>query len=310
MNEVPGKPDVIKETHADWNAPGVVGGCPPEGGSIYGIAYFYQAHRTLAKMARVLGETVDTAEFDAAADRIGDAFNREFFDPIKNIYHGENPTGYRQSANAVALRFGFVPEDRRAAVLYNLVREIRINKDGHLDTGLLGTQALFEMLPLEGEAETALGILQKRTFPSLGYMIESRQATTIWEQWRVDTSLTQPGLGSPDTLFIRHLAGIRADESQPGFAHAIIKPCPVGDLTWAKGDFHSVRGLFACHWERKEDQLLMSVKIPANTSAEVWVPAKSLKDVMESGRPASQSPSLEFSKMEEGYAVFEAGSGS
>jgi len=312
VNEIPGKPDIIGETHSDWNAvnpPAEYGGRPPEGGSVYGTAYFAQANRTLAKMARVLGETAEAEKFDAAADRIRDAFNREFFDAKQNIYHGENPTSYRQAANAVALRFDLVPEDRRAAVLGNLVREIGVNK-GHLDTGLLGTTALFEMLPGEGEAGTALGMLQKRTYPGLGFMIESRQATTVWEQWQANTSLTQPALGSPDSFFIRHLAGIRADESQPGYKHAIIKPYPVGDLTWAKGEFISVRGLFASKWERKDGQFLMSVEIPANTSAEIWVPAKSLEDVIEGNHPATESAALKFIKIQEGYAVFEALSGS
>jgi alpha-L-rhamnosidase len=309
VNEYPGKPDIIGETHGDWNAPGVVGGRPPEGNSVHGTAYFYQAHRTLAKMARLLGETADSEEFDAAADRIRAAFNREFFDAANNIYHGEVPTAYRQSPNAVALRFGLVPEDRREAVLRNLVTDIRVDKNGHLNTGLLGTPALFEMLPLMGEAETALGILQKKTFPSLGYMIESRGATTVWEQWVRDTSLNQPALGSPDTFFIKHLAGIRADENRPGFEHAIIKPCPVGDLTWARGSFRSVRGTFASKWERKDGKFTMAVEIPPNTTAQVWVPAGELKDVTEGGRPASESAGLKFVELSEGYAVFEAASG-
>ena len=306
---MPNKPDIINETHADWNQPGVVGGRPPEGGSVYGTAYYYQGHRTVAKMARVLAKNDDVKAFDAAADRIRNAFHREFFDAATNTYHGEIPTPFKQSISAIALNFQLVPQERQSAVLHKLVEDIRVTKRGHLNTGLLGTQALFEILPQLGEAETALLMLQKKTFPGLGFMVESRNATTVWEQWVRDTSLNQPAFGSPDSFFIRHLAGMKTHDNHPGFAKAVIKPQPVGDLEWVEGSFRSVRGTFKNAWRRKDGSFSMEVTVPPNTTAEVWVPAGSIEQVTEGKKPVTESVGIKFKEMREGYAVFDAASG-
>jgi len=51
---------------------------------------------------------------------VKEAFNRRFFDPGKNQYDRNS-----QTANAMPLVLGLVPEDRRAAVLDGLAAQIR-----------------------------------------------------------------------------------------------------------------------------------------------------------------------------------------
>jgi alpha-L-rhamnosidase len=54
----------------------------------------------------------------------------------------------------------------------------------------------------------------------------------------------------------------------------------------------------------------MDVTIPANTTATVYVPAKDVASVRESGKPASQSEGVKFLRMEQDRAVLEVASGS
>jgi alpha-L-rhamnosidase len=53
----------------------------------------------------------------------------------------------------------------------------------------------------------------------------------------------------------------------------------------------------------------LNVTIPANTTATVYVPAKSENNVTESGKPASTSTGVTFLRMEDGSAVFNVNSG-
>ena len=52
-----------------------------------------------------------------------------------------------------------------------------------------------------------------------------------------------------------------------------------------------------------------STTIPANTSATVYVPAAEGATITESGKPVEKAPGLKLLKKEQGFAVFEAGSG-
>jgi len=51
------------------------------------------------------------------------------------------------------------------------------------------------------------------------------------------------------------------------------------------------------------------VAIPANTTATVFVPARSADAVTEGGRPAAQGRGVKFLRQENGLAVFEIDSG-
>ena len=53
----------------------------------------------------------------------------------------------------------------------------------------------------------------------------------------------------------------------------------------------------------------MTIEVPANTTATVYVPAKDAAQVTESGGPVDQADGVKLLRMEEGRAVFEVGSG-
>ncbi|MBN2213538.1 MAG: hypothetical protein JW723_04780 [Bacteroidales bacterium] len=54
----------------------------------------------------------------------------------------------------------------------------------------------------------------------------------------------------------------------------------------------------------------IKVTIPPNTTASVYLPAGINLQIYENGLPADQSEDVRFTKNENGYAIYHAGSGS
>ena len=78
-----------------------------------------------------------------------------------------------------------------------------------------------------------------------------------------------------------------------------------------RADYDSPRGLIASHWRRDGEGLVMEVVIPANTTAEVHVPAASLDDVSCGGQQLSAGPAegVEVREVTDTAAILSVGSG-
>jgi len=146
-------------------------------------------------------------------------------------------------------------------------------------------------------------------------MVE-KGATTIWELWNGDTA--DPAMNSGNHVmlvgdlviwFYEYLAGIRPDPGQPGFKHILMKPHPVGDLTWVKATHRSPHGVIASEWKREGDAFKWNITVPPNTTATVYVPARDLARVTEGGRAVNSAQQVKLLRMEENHALFAVGSG-
>ena len=206
------------------------------------------------------------------------------------------------------LMLGIVPEDLRGTIQKKLEEITLVKNKGHLDTGMLGTYFLFQYLQQSGRNDLAFTMATQKDFPGWGYML-AQGATTMWEQWDGYWSQIHSCYTCPGGWMYQGLAGIRPDETGPGFKKIIIKPAVVGDLTWVKCSYDSIHGRIVSNWKREGDRLTMEVTIPANTTATVYVPAKDAAGVTESGKPAAQAEGVKFLRMEDGAAIYEVGSG-
>jgi alpha-L-rhamnosidase len=236
-------------------------------------AYEYNNCRIMERLAKLMGKTDDETTFVGIADKLKTAFNQRFFNPDTHVYLGDTQCGY-----VLALQFGLVADDQRAAVIANLVNDIMVKHNGHLSVGLIGMQWLMQTLSNIGRPDVAWTLATQTTRPSWGYML-SQGSTTIWERWDYDTR--GPGMnsealliqaGNLDAWFYQTLAGI--EEAAPGFQKILIKPSVVGDLTWVKAHFDSPYGRIVSNWKIDGAVLTMDVTIPANTTATVVVPGK------------------------------------
>ena len=59
----------------------------------------------------------------------------------------------------------------------------------------------------------------------------------------------------------------------PGYEHIIIQPHPSKRLNYVKASFESSYGAIVSGWERKDGRIIINIKIPANTSATIILPA-------------------------------------
>ena len=139
----------------------------------------------------------------------------------------------------------------------------------------------------------------------------------MWELWNGDTA--DAGMNARNIVMLigdlniwlhEYLGGIRPDPTAPAFKKIIIKPEPVGDLTSAKVNYDSIRGRISSEWHKSADRFDLSVTIPANTTATVYLPAKDIKSVTESGKSLSKITGVKSFKMQADRAVLEVGSGS
>jgi alpha-L-rhamnosidase len=270
-------------------------------------------------MAGILGRQDDAAKYTRLAAAIRKAFNRDFLNGQTKQYANGS-----QTALSCALYQGLVEPADVDAVLGNLVANVEM-RGNHLDCGILGTKYLLHALADNGRADVAFKVTAQTTQPSWGYWIK-QGATTLWEKWDdSDGSHNHVMFGDVSAWFFKSLAGIRPDESGPGFKKIIIKPAIVGDLTWVKCDYDSIHGKIVSNWKRDRDKLTMDVTIPVNTTAVVYIPAKDEAGVTESGpstsllrqdsgqvragKPAAKADGVKFLRMENGAAVYEVGSG-
>ena len=278
-------------------------------------AYHYYNTWILARAAGILDKSEDARHYTDLAEAIKDAFNREFFDETTNQYG----TG-SQTSNAMALYLRLVPDGREQAVLLNLVEDILINHDGHLSTGIIGTNALAQVLGKYGRAEVMYEITTQTTFPSWGEQV-LKGATTLWEAWEGETypqlSYDHYMFGNIEKFFYRDLAGIAP--ASPGYGRITIKPRIVEDLTYAKASVRTVRGPVAVDWKKSDDSLKMRVTIPVNSEATVSVPKLGFKNVVitengetvwENGKFLDGVPGITAGSDDDDYVVFDVGSGS
>jgi alpha-L-rhamnosidase len=308
---------IAKDTYGDWcvppEKPGMIHSQDPgrrTDGEVLATAYYYELLRIMADNARLLNKTQDAAEFDELAARMKLAFNKKYFHPETNTY--ANGT---QTSSILPLAWGLVPDEHREQVFQSLVSKIEQQNKGHVGTGLIGIQWLMRTLTDNGRPDLAYEIASQTTYPSWGYMV-SKGATTVWELWNGDTG--DPAMNSGNHLmlvgdlniwFYERLAGIRPDPAKPGFKHIILEPTPVAGLSWVKATHQSPYGKIASDWQKQGTHLRWDITVPPNTTATVYVPARSAESVTESGHAASSVKALKFLRMENGTAVYEAGSG-
>lgn len=244
-------------------------------------AYYYYHVWILSQIAEVLGKSEDAQRYSALAQDIKEAFNRRFFDSGSNQY----ATG-SQTSNALALYLDMVPQEKVPAVVKNLVDDIVTKHDGHLSTGIIGSNALTQALPQHGAADVMYRIATQTTYPSLGYQV-MQGATAVCESLECSPWLSQnmKMFGSVDKFFYRNLAGINL--GSPGYRRILIKPQPVGDLRSVTASQRTVRGTITVAWVKGDTSLDLKVSIPPGTEADISIPKLGLMDLVitESGTP-------------------------
>ncbi len=306
--------------YGDWCPPGSV--TPKKTPVALTSTWFYYHDTTvLARIAEILDERDEAHTFLKRAEDIKTSFNKAFLGPdgYASIQMSSADKGASQTSNLLPLHLHMVPDIDRERILRRLLDSVVRDCDYHLDTGILGTRYLLDVLTENGQVETAFRVATQESYPSWGYMI-AQGATTLWERWE---NLTGGGmnshnhimLGSIDSWLYRVVAGLTC--LSPGWVRFQVKPYPVNGLTFASARLHTVKGEIHAGWERSPNACQIFAQVPVGAEAEVHVPLLWESSVLfengiliwEKGATKAVVPEISFEGQAGDRLVFRVGSG-
>ena len=279
----------------DWLALDGPGGSNPMGGTdndFLAMAFYKYSAEITAKAAKILGRGKDAEYYGELSEQVKKAIWDEFFSKNGRI------TVRTQTAYIIALHFNLVPDSLRARIFKDFLA-LMIKDNMHLKTGFVGTPYLCRVLSENGASESAYQVFFQEDYPSWLYAVKLG-ATTIWERWNTllpdgkisDTgmnSLNHYSYGSIIEWVYRHVCGLRPCYDAPGFKKFAVIPEVYGKLKYAKAAVRTASGLAESGWRLEKDgTLTVSVKVPFDAEAAIYLPDANLSDVDTKGLKAVQ----------------------
>ena len=248
--------------------------------SLVGTAWFARSAQIVAEAADLLGDRDDAAAYRALAAEVAAGFRAEFVAPNGRVVNDS------QTAHLLALAFDLVTPKQRPATARRL-RKL-IEKEGHrLSTGFLGTPWLCEVLTRIGDDDLAYRLLLQTELPSWLYPI-TMGATTIWERWDAMlpdgsinpgemTSFNHYAYGAVGAWLYERMAGLRQHHAEHGWKRFVVEPHPGGGMRYAKASVDTPYGRAESNWridhhDGAPSTFTLRAVVPANTSAELWLP--------------------------------------
>ncbi|MEP6949408.1 MAG: family 78 glycoside hydrolase catalytic domain [Ginsengibacter sp.] len=229
--------------------------------------YYYDV-ALLSKIADILNKKNEALRYRQLAAIIKSTFNKKFFNDTTKIYS----TG-SQTSMAMPLCVGLVNEKNRETVLNNLIDSINAGNKA-LTAGDIGFHFLIKALDDGGKSQMIFDMNNRDDVPGYGFQLK-KGATSLTESWAALENVSNNHLmmGHIMEWFYSGLAGIGQEDSSVAFKKIRIRPQPVGDILWAKGNFHSPYGWITSEWTREKNTFQLHVHIPVNTSAIIYLPA-------------------------------------
>ncbi|MFZ1291647.1 MAG: family 78 glycoside hydrolase catalytic domain [Melioribacteraceae bacterium] len=263
--------------------------------------YFWNAN-ILSNIAKVLNYANDEIYFKTLSEKIKSVFNQKFYNPVTKNYNDGS-----QMANAFPLYLELVPENDKKFVLENLIKNIVEENKAHLTTGVLGSKYMIDALTKYGRADIAYLLATQTGYPSWSDMVE--KYTTMCEFWTLKQSHNHVMTGSIDAYFYKTLAGINFDEEKPGNEKLIIKPYIPENLSFVKSSIKTVNGTLSVDWKKGGDNFILNVEIPANSTAEIFIPNIFNNEIYEGNLPVNLIEEIKFLESKENFTKFSLVSG-
>lgn len=239
-------------------------------------AFYYYDLTLLSRIAVMLNKTQEGNRFARQAADIKTAFNNKFFNKETKQYATNS-----QTANAIAVYMKLVEPEDKAAVVDNIVKELR-GRNNTLTAGDIGYRYLLKVLDDEGRSDVIFDMNNRSDVPGYGFQL-AKGATALTESWQALAGVSNNHfmLGHLMEWFYEGLAGIRPAPDAVAYNKIVIRPEVVGDITSAKGSYHSVYGMIKTDWKLDGKTFMITVEIPANTTATVYLPAKLTSKIMQ-----------------------------
>ena len=253
----------------DWcdlgpNHPGVAQLTPK---AITATAIYYFDLKIAARIATMMGYNEDLQKYNDLSEKVRNAFLKEFY----NAETGECSTG-SQTAYAIPLYTGIIPEQDKNKVFNNLVDSIKSN-DYALTAGDIGYYFLVRVLSENGRSDVLYKMNNRLDRPGYGYQL-SKGATALTESWAALPGLSNNHmmLGHLMEWFYTGFAGIYQDNGSVAYSDIIIAPKPVGDIKWVECSYISSKGVISSEWKIEANTFTLNIEIPEHASAKIIIP--------------------------------------
>lgn len=313
------------------------------GSAFLATAYHIFALDIMHQVAEIVGENSDAEAYKAELQERTAHFNKTFVNDSKgtvgivgqgnpfDAMSGELKTveANTQTSYAVGLALGAFSPELKQVMAEQLAKTVRAeNTDDtgikrpaySLMTGFIGTAWISSALSENGYSNDAYRLLLNDQYPSWLYPVK-QGATTIWERLNGYTvengfggnngmnSFNHYSFGAVGQWLMAHSAGIQ--RGTPGFQHIKLKPelDPEAEISWVKAEYDSSYGTIKSSWTIEADTFTYQATVPANSTAELILPAALLSDITESGQPLAQADGISELKHSSGLASMVLGSG-
>ncbi len=200
--------------------------------------------------AAILGRENEASHLNERIEKVKKAIDIAYYSAFNHNYCGDI-----QGASCLALQIGLGDEKSR---------ENTVNKYknlGMLDTGIIATEALIAYLFDIGEGQLAFDLLTSEKEVSF-YNMKKNGATTIWEYWDGRHSRNHPMFGAVTKYLFSRLLGISQAKDSVAYQNAVISPCFVEGMDFAKGHITTENGIISV--EYKKDGNTAKVKVFAD----------------------------------------------
>jgi alpha-L-rhamnosidase len=228
----------------------------------------------MKEVAGILCKEDDEALFSRIQNEIAAELRTVMYDPV-------NKTFGSQTADAMALDLGIVPEGDETDVSRSIVENMNTHSEGFMNCGIFGISRIGSMLARHGNAEAAWRMFTKKGEHSFEWMWTAANATTLWESLPINeisrkgalsASYNHPMQAGFDITFFEDIAGIAPDPSGFGFKVIRFEPLFCDFLPWAKAQIQTPFGTVSSNWEKTGGTLKWEISIPPNSSGLVIPP--------------------------------------
>lgn len=232
-------------------------------------AFHYRSLVLMARIAEVLEKPQDAREFRQAAERVAKAIHTRLYDAKTGLYvDGEGSAHSSLHANLFPLAFDLVPADRRAKVA-------EFVRSKGMACSVYAAQYLMEALYSAGLDDHALALMTAPGDRSWAHMVYDVGTTITLEAWdnkyKPNQDWNHAWGAAPANIIPRFVMGV--EPLEPAFRTVQIRPQP-GNLEHAALDLPTVRGPIHVAFQAKPQQFVLTVRLPANTRAEVHLPRR------------------------------------
>lgn len=225
---------------------------------------YYRMLCILAEISQILGMGQEGRAYKEQAEKTKRAFfeNHQCYNKETGIYGSGSQASY-----GCALFSGLVPEEKKQAVVGQLVEAIERNQY-HLSSGEVGLKQVFVSLAENGRNDIVYKMVMNETAPSYRFFAEQGM-TALPEYWNCDElwngmqrSRNHAMMGHVKEWISRYLLGVQPLEA--GYKRVRVTPYLPEGMKELKGSVYCPFGMIsvACSWDEENHTMIQNIDLP------------------------------------------------